>query len=111
MSGAIVGAVVGGLSASALGISVGAAILGGASLGASLLGGQSAKQPSINIAQAPSAPASQASKAPSASTVQAGMMGTGQAGGAPGVAQTMLTGAGGIDPTKLNLGRNTLLGQ
>lgn len=52
----------------------------------------------------------QASKAPSVQSVQAGQAGTGQAGGAPGVAQTFLTGAAGVDPSLLNLGKNTLLG-
>lgn len=52
----------------------------------------------------------QASKAPNSQAVQASEAGAGQAGGAPGVAQTFLTGAGGIDPSTLNLGKNTLLG-
>jgi hypothetical protein len=38
------------------------------------------------------------------------MAGAGQAGGSPGVGQTMLTGAGGVDPNTLALGKNTLLG-
>ena len=52
----------------------------------------------------------QASKAPTAQSIQAGQAGAGQAGGAPGVANTFLTGAGGVDPSTLNLGRATLLG-
>jgi hypothetical protein len=52
----------------------------------------------------------QASQAPGARTIQAGQAGAGQAGGAPGVASTFLTGAGGVDPHTLNLGRATLLG-
>jgi hypothetical protein len=52
----------------------------------------------------------QASKAPDASSVANAMSGAGQAGGAAGVAQTFLTGAGGIDPSLLKLGKNTLLG-
>lgn len=55
-------------------------------------------------------PAPQAAKAPDADTVAKGMAGAGQAGGSPGVAQTFLTGPGGIDPSLLNLGKNTLLG-
>jgi hypothetical protein len=55
--------------------------------------------------QVPNGPESQG-----ASAAQAMMAGTGQAGGAPGVAQTLLTGTGGIDPSTLGLGRNTLLG-
>ena len=105
MSGVISGAIAGyALGGGALAIA-GGALAGGMLMGG--LGGQ--KQPNINIGSA--GPAPQASKSPSASSVAAGMMGTGQGGGAPGVAQTMLTGAGGIDPTKLALGKNTLLGQ
>lgn len=52
----------------------------------------------------------QASKAPSVQDTQAGQAGAGQGGGAPGVAQTFLTGAAGVDPSLLNLGKNTLLG-
>jgi hypothetical protein len=52
----------------------------------------------------------QASKAPGVQAVQADQLGTGQAGGSPGVAQTFLTGASGVDPSLLNLGKNTLLG-
>lgn len=52
----------------------------------------------------------QASKAPTTQSVQADQAGAGQAGGAPGVAQTFLTGAGGVDPSLLNLGKSTLLG-
>jgi hypothetical protein len=52
----------------------------------------------------------QASKAPTVQSVAADQAGAGQAGGAPGVAQTFLTGAGGIDPSLLNLGKTTLLG-
>lgn len=57
------------------------------------------------VAQLPQAPESQGGSA-----AQAMMSGTGQAGGAPGVAQTLLTGAGGIDPSTIGLGKNTLLG-
>jgi len=55
-------------------------------------------------------PPPQASKVPDASTIQQQLAGTGQAGGTPGVAQTFLTGPGGIDPSLLKLGKNTLLG-
>ena len=47
---------------------------------------------------------------PDANTFVGGMTGTGQAGGAPGVAQTFLTGPGGVDPNNLQLGKTTLLG-
>jgi hypothetical protein len=52
----------------------------------------------------------QATKAPDANSVSGQLAGTGQAGGAPGIAQTFLTGASGVDPTTLNLGKSTLLG-
>lgn len=52
----------------------------------------------------------QASKAPTVQAVQGGQAGAGQAGGSPGVAQTFLTGASGVDPSLLTLGKNTLLG-
>lgn len=55
--------------------------------------------------QMPNGPESQGANA-----AQAMMAGTGQAGGAPGVAQTLLTGAGGVDPSTIGLGKNTLLG-
>lgn len=57
----------------------------------------------------PAAPP-QESKRPDAGNVLSDMSGRGQAGGAPGVAQTFLTGPGGIDPEGLKLGRTTLLG-
>lgn len=52
----------------------------------------------------------QASQAPSAQGVQSSVAGMGQGGGAPGVAQTFLTGAGGVDPSLMNIGKATLLG-
>jgi hypothetical protein len=76
--------------------------------GGALLGSMAnkSKTPPMQAATPPP----QASKAPDASTVAAGQAGTGQAGGAPGVAQTFLTGPGGIDPSLLQLGKQTLLG-
>lgn len=59
---------------------------------------------------AASTPPPQASQVPDANGVRTGQMGTGQGGGQPGVAQTFLTGAGGVDPSTLKLGKNTLLG-
>lgn len=58
-----------------------------------------------NIPQAP-----QASQVPDANADLTKNAGTGQSGGSPGVAQTFLTGPGGIDPSLLNLGKATLLG-
>lgn len=52
----------------------------------------------------------QAAQAPGAAAVAAGQAGTGQANGAPGAASTFLTGAAGVDPSTLNLGKSTLLG-
>lgn len=84
-------------------------IIGGAALGAGLGGMQ--KAPSIPAPQAPVAPpAAQAAQVPDAQSFLSKNSGTGQAGGAPGIAQTFLTGAGGIDPSKLDLNRKTLLG-
>ncbi len=45
-----------------------------------------------------------------ARAIQADQAGAGQAGAAPGVASTFLTGASGVDPASLNLGKSTLLG-
>jgi hypothetical protein len=59
------------------------------------------------------APATQVPNGPESqggSAAQAMMAGSGQAGGASGVAQTLLTGTGGIDPSMLGLGKNILLG-
>lgn len=55
-------------------------------------------------------PLAQSAQVPDAAKVGGDMSGTGQAGGSPGVAQTMLTGPGGVDPNTLSLGKNTLLG-
>lgn len=56
----------------------------------------------------PNAP--QAAQSPDANTDITKNAGAGQAGGNPGVAQTFLTGPGGVDPSLLNLGKSTLLG-
>ena len=89
---------------------------GGATLGVAALGGlaaatynQSTKSKGGPAITAPQAPP-QASKAPTAASVLKAQQGMGQAGGAPGVAQTFLTGSGGIDPSLLQLGKSTLLG-
>ena len=66
------------------------------------------QQKAPNIA-APTPPP-QAGKAPDVANTMQGMTGAGQAGGSPGVAQTFLTGSQGVDPSLLNLGKNTLLG-
>lgn len=94
-----------------------AALLGGALIGGQVYQArQQGKQSDAALNQqkesAAAAEASrpQASKAPTVMSVQASQAGTGQAGGAPGVAQTFLTGAGGVDPFQLNLGKSTLLG-
>lgn len=67
---------------------------------------QSVKTPDRQEPVAPPQP----SKAPDAITTAQSLAGTGQANGTPGVAQTFLTGPGGIDPSLLKLGKTTLLG-
>lgn len=79
-------------------------LLPGTDLISGLLGGKK-KAP-----QAPTITPPQMAKTPDASKALSDAMGVGQAGGAPGIAQTMLTGAGGIDPNLLKLGKSTLLG-
>lgn len=70
--------------------------------------GLSAYAGSKNKPNIPATP--QAGKVPDANTDLSKEAGTGQAGGNPGVAQTFLTGPGGVDPSLLNLGKSTLLG-
>ena len=64
--------------------------------------------PTANVPKA--TPAPQASQAPSVQGVRQSVGGNGQGGGAPGAAGTLLTGAGGIDPKLLQLGKSSLLG-
>ena len=52
----------------------------------------------------------QSAKAPDATSVRNALAGPGQGGGAQGIAQTFLSGAGGVNPALLQLGSNTLLG-
>lgn len=68
----------------------------------------SPKTPALQKPEAPPQP--QAAKMPDASAIARGQAGAGQAGGSPGVAQTFLTGPGGIDPSLLQLGKTSLLG-
>jgi hypothetical protein len=90
-----------------MGVEIALAAMAGM-VGGQLLGGRQQSQPQTQAATPP--PQTQDAKAPDQATVRANNMGTGQAGGSPGVAQTMLTGPGGIDPKLLKLGKNTLLG-
>lgn len=85
-----------GVSAAAAAFVVGAALA--ATVGKS-------KKPDI-----PATPTPQGDKVPDADADITKNAGTGQAGGSPGVAQTFLTGPGGVDPSLLNLGKSTLLG-
>lgn len=80
-------------------------------IGGSLLGGLLASRQQVPNIPAPAAPeeAPQAAKTPDTQTVLESMKGMGQAGGAGGVAQTFLSGAGGVSKDKLNLDRKTLL--
>lgn len=100
-----------------MGFSTGAMLLGGALAGSQVYQARqqakaqdAALQAQKDAAAQAEATRPQASKAPSVQAVQADQAGTGQAGGSPGVAQTFLTGAAGVDPSLLNLGKNTLLG-
>lgn len=52
----------------------------------------------------------QSAKSPDATSVRNALAGPGQGGGAQGIAQTFLSGAGGVNPALLQLGTNTLLG-
>lgn len=65
--------------------------------------------PKIAPPPAPIAPP-QAAAAPNLQAIQSGVQGVGQAGGSAGIMQTMLTGAGGVNPNRLDLNRTTLLG-
>ena len=85
-----------------MGFVVGALALG---VGYEAYKGVTQKPPKPNIPAMP-----QASQVPDANTAVKGQAGPGQAGGSPGVAQTFLTGPGGVDPSLLNLGKSTLLG-
>lgn len=89
-----------GFSSAAVAYYAGAAALAGGAVAAVA---SKPKKPNI-----PAPP--QASQVPDANTVVKGQTGQGQAAGSPGVAQTFLTGPGGIDPSLLNLGKATLLG-
>lgn len=65
----------------------------------------------VNAPDAPKvAPPKQGATAPDASNIRNSLAGSGQGGGSPGIAQTFLTGAGGVNPALLQLGSNSLLG-
>lgn len=83
--------------------------IAGAVVGAAINYAMAQKQPKIPDPIAPPPPP-QASKMPDMGVIQKQMAGAGQGGGAPGIGQTMLTGAGGVNPNQLTLGKNTLLG-
>ena len=86
-----------------------AAVAGGA-LGGMLLAGMQ-KQPNIPApTPVTDLPGSQAASTPTASDILSQTAGTGQAGGAPGNAQTFLTGAGGVNQSSLKLAKNKLYG-
>lgn len=118
MSGLVTGAIIGGLAADAIGVTMfGSTLLGGivtgAGIGSTLMGGMSKMGGGSATLQQPTAPpASQAAQMPQAQNIRNTMMGAGQGGGSAGAAQTLLTGAGGVDPSQLAglLGKNTLLG-
>jgi hypothetical protein len=99
-------------------VGLGVAAVGGSTLlavgaGLATAGIMSASQKSAKLptpAEPIAPPESQAAKLPDAQSTVKSMGGSGQAGGAPGVAQTFLTGPGGIDQGSLLLGKTTLLG-
>ena len=81
-----------------------------AGLAASSLLGSMQKQPQIPTPTPVTAPpAMQSASSPTSLLSQ--LNGVGQGGGQKGVAQTLLSGTNGVDPTTLALGKNTLLGQ
>jgi hypothetical protein len=87
-----------------------AAVAGGA-LGGMLLAGMQ-KQPSIPApTPVTDLPGSQAATTPTAGDVLKETAGTGQAGGAAGVGQTFLTGAGGVNQASLKLNKKSLYGE
>jgi hypothetical protein len=86
---------------------VGWAVIGGVTGGMVLGSMQSA--PNIPTPPTP-APPPAASVAPDANNTLKSLGGAGQGGGAPGVAQTFLTGPGGVDQSNLLLGKTSLLG-
>ncbi len=65
-------------------------------------------QPGTPKIQTPPAP--QAAQTPNANAVRTQLAGSGQGGGSPGIAQTFLSGTGGVNPAMLQLGGSTLLG-
>lgn len=85
-------------------LAIGGALLGG------VLGGQKQQQQMPTPATPEKPPASQTATMASATSDVAGMNGAGQAGGSSGISSTLLTGAGGVNPNGLQLGKKTLLG-
>ncbi|MET3122618.1 hypothetical protein AAKU67_002220 [Oxalobacteraceae bacterium GrIS 2.11] len=117
-----VGGTAEGLTAAAAGGGVAAGAAGGSALtGSQALTGAQTALSGVNLAKtllaptphiaAPSAPppTPQAAQAPNSNMISASL-GGGLGASTPGVAQTLLTGGGGVDPSTLNLGKNTLLG-
>ncbi len=78
-------------------------------IGASLLY-SALNQPDSPSSSVQAPPKTQASQIPDAAGTRTALTGAAQGGGAPGIAQTFLSGTGGVDPSLLQLGRNTLLG-
>lgn len=91
-----------------MGISAAVAIgaIGGAVVSSTMQRTPSLPQP----AAAAAPPESQAAKSPDINDVLKSQAGTGQAGGAPGIAQTFLTGPGGVKDTDVKTTRTSLLG-
>jgi hypothetical protein len=93
-----------GVTGVALGVAEGALVGAAAKKGVNSI----TQTPKIKAPEA--VPMPQMSKAPDLNAIRNSQAGPGQAGGSPGVAQTFLTGAGGVDPSTLTLGRTLLLG-
>lgn len=112
-------AVVGGLAAETVGVSVAAGVLGGAMLGNQYSSQQKAadaqakaQQQSLDIANKQAAAADQAqNRANQKSPDTSAILSAASQAGKSGISSTMLTGPVGVDPGSLNLGKNTLLGQ
>lgn len=86
-----------------------AGLAGGVLLSALMPSPKAPKQPTL-LAQPATAPQGQAARAPDYNAMQSRNQQRESAGPMAGPSSTFLTGPAGVDPTKLKLGRTTLLG-
>jgi hypothetical protein len=91
-------------------ISIGTMAMVGAGVAGGMMLSGAMSKPKINIPQ-PEKPKQGAQAADREGIVRANTMGGMPGGAMAGNAGTFLTGPSGIDPSTLNLGKNTLLGQ